>query len=213
MITSKPIKLLALSIVFLAILLIARFYYTKTLFFGFYIWNTFLALIPIVLSSLLLNQKNAKVVSFFIFLVWLMFFPNAAYLVTDILHFKERKDVPLWFDLVLVIQASWVGLYCAIISLKHVEIFLRKHFNYKLVFVIISLIILLASYGVYLGRFLRFNSWDFIVQPEVIIITSFDRLLHPFAHFSTWAFVFLFGFFVGLQYLCFNKLLKNSDFV
>ena len=213
MITSKPIKLLALSIGFLAILLIARFYYTKTLFFGFYVWNTFLALIPIALSSLLLNQKIANLVSFFIFIIWLLFFPNAAYLVTDILHFKERKDVPLWFDLVLVIQASWVGLYCAIISLKHVEIFLGKHFNFKLVFVLISLIILLASYGVYLGRFLRFNSWDFIVQPQVIIITSFDRLLHPFAHFSTWAFVFLFGFFVGLQYLCFNKLFKNSDFV
>jgi uncharacterized membrane protein len=69
MITSKPIKLLALSIGFLAILLIARFYYTKTLFFGFYAWNTFLALIPIALSSLLLNQKIANLVSFFIFII------------------------------------------------------------------------------------------------------------------------------------------------
>lgn len=193
-------KTILLSISFLMFLLLARFVYTKTFFFGFYIWNTFLAVIPILLSSFLLKNKLNLHAKVFVFVLWLLFFPNAAYLITDVLHFKERKDVPLWFDVILVIQASWVGLICTIVSLKDIETFFRQYISQKLSLFFIISIVIVCSYGVYLGRFLRFNSWDIFTNPNVIIHESIDRLMNPFNHVKTYCFVFFFSLFIGLKF-------------
>lgn len=195
---------IVLSVAFLALLLSIRMVVTKSLFFGFYVWNSFLAILPIFLSSYLVNGKLTRPVSLLVFIIWLLFFPNAAYLVTDVLHFKEKKGMPLWFDLILVIQASWIGLFATTVSLKQINIFLYLKLGNKLALIGIIIIIILTSYGVYLGRFLRFNSWDFLTNPNLIINETLDRVVHPFSHIRTWFFVFVFSLFIGLKYLFYN---------
>lgn len=112
--------------------------------------------------------------------------------------------MPLWFDLILVIQASWIGLFATTVSLKQINIFLYLKLGNKLALIGIIIIIILTSYGVYLGRFLRFNSWDFLTNPNLIINETLDRVVHPFSHIRTWFFVFVFSLFIGLKYLFYN---------
>lgn len=82
---------IVLSVAFLALLLSIRMVVTKSLFFGFYVWNSFLAILPIFLSSYLVNGKLTRPVSLLVFIIWLLFFPNAAYLVTDFCILKKKK--------------------------------------------------------------------------------------------------------------------------
>jgi uncharacterized membrane protein len=199
-----------MSISFLSFLLLIRFTYTGTLFFGFYVWNTFLAFLPVYLSSILVGKKLSNKTNIFLFIVWLLFFPNAAYLVTDVLHFKERKDVPLWFDLILVVQASWVGILCTTVSLKQIEKFVSKYYSKQFTDFMIIGIIVITSYGVYLGRYLRFNSWDIITNPSLIFYESLDRVLNPFSHIKTYCFVFFFSLFIGLKFSYFSFNAKHE---
>jgi uncharacterized membrane protein len=96
---------------------------------------------------------------------WLLFIPNSFYIITDLVHFTHIRTAPKWFDLLLIFSFAWNGILCGIISLRRVEslmILLRgKQFSVFLVFVVMWL----CSFGIYIGRFLRYNSWDIITNP------------------------------------------------
>lgn len=199
-------KMLATCIGFNMLLLCFRIFYTNDLMYGFYIWNTFLAVVPLLLSRQLekIDKLNWKL--FVLLGGWLLFFPNAPYLITDIFHFEERKPVPYWFDLMLVTSAAWNGLLLCISSLMQVENFLSKHFKTTGVFLAILTSIFLCSYGVYLGRYLRFNSWDIISNPHNIIKTTSGHLFYPMQHLQTWAFTFSFAVLLCVIYFTIKKL-------
>jgi len=130
--------------------------------------------------------------------MWLLFFPNAPYLVTDLFHFSEREGCPVWFDLILVSSASWNGIMIATISLLRVEEFLRKCFNHKKVLLLLLFFIVLCGYGVYLGRFPRFNSWDIITNPTGLAYYITNSLIHPHRNISVWAFTATFSWLFGI---------------
>src|SRR6202008_1566925 len=89
-------------------------------------WNTFLAAIPYFVSTQLLKLKKLNLAAWLMLAVWLAFFPNAPYIITDILHYEERPPVPFWYDVLLVISAAWNGLILGLVSLMNVEIFLHR---------------------------------------------------------------------------------------
>jgi uncharacterized membrane protein len=131
---------------------------------------------------------------------WLLFFPNAPYVVTDIFHFDHRPPVPMWYDLVLVFSAAWSGLLLGVVSLLQVESFLSQHWRkgYVRAFVLFSLG--LCGFGIYLGRVLRFNSWDIVTNPQELFITMLSRFVHPLAYTGAWAFTVLFAVLFGIVY-------------
>ena len=189
---------------FIAAMLVVRIKFTGSITYIFLIWNIFLAFIPYVFSlifqSFLHKEKWKKVV---LFCSWLLFFPNALYLVTDIIHLSYNSDVPVWFDAVLLFTASFVGLALAFASLINVERFLHEFYTKQKVKYMIAILLFAGAFGVYLGRFQRWNSWDIISNPFSLAQDIAGRFLNPIAHLYSWAIV---SFLTILYALCWFSL-------
>lgn len=199
-------RMLLLSILFNMSLLFVRFYYTKELMYGFYIWNTFLAILPLLFSRILLRLDKCNFKAMLLVICWLAFFPNAPYMITDVFHYTERPPVPQWYDLIVVITAVWNGLLSGIISLMQIEQFLSRHFRIIWVKIIVIVSFILCGYGVYIGRYLRFNSWDVVMNPKILLYTFAGHVLKPQEHTMTWAFTILFATMFGIIYFTLRQL-------
>ncbi|MEO6453554.1 MAG: DUF1361 domain-containing protein [Ginsengibacter sp.] len=199
-------KILLASVSFTIILIIIRFIYTGRIIYTFYPWNIFLAIIPLLASTRLLNQNKPGIKALLYLMIWLLFFPNGPYLVTDLFHFTTRPGCPVWFDLILVSSGSWNGIIMGTLSLMQVEKFLKRHFENKWVHVSLLFFITLCGYGVYLGRFLRFNSWDIITNPIGLASYIKGSLVHPHQNISVWAFTIIFSLLFGIIFFSIREL-------
>ena len=210
-------KMLMLSISFTMALLAIRIWRTAELTYIFYTWNLFLAIIPFLLSRRLESQARLGFASMLLIAGWLLFFPNAPYIITDLFHYKERPPIPKWFDLLLVTSAAWNGLLLGIASLMQVENFLAKHIKAVWVRVAVFSSMVLCGYGIYIGRFLRFNSWNIVTKPSILVHASAQHIMQPQEHLKTWGFTFLFALMFGLIYFTLKELPRlvkrgNSNF-
>lgn len=199
---------MALSVCFTLTLVFIRAFITSQFIYVFYVWNLFLAIVPVAISNKLIQQKSLGLKAYLLLFVWLIFFPNAPYIVTDLVHFTKRDSIPLWFDLLIVITAAWNGLMLGFVSLNNVEQFLFDYFANKKVKLLVAASFLLCGFGVYLGRFLRFNSWDFFSNADELSAEISSRFIHPFQHTSTWGFSILFGVMLWLFYFSVKSLTK-----
>jgi len=150
---------------------------------AYLLWNLILAWIP-YLMSLYWMKKDAPIAQFVpIFILWLLFFPNAPYMVTDIIHVASPLPHVLWYDSLVFFYFAAVGLFLGIASLSHVHEYLRAHMKKLWVSELaVFSICALTSFGIYLGRFERWNSWDFFVHPRELVRHSYaisTNLGHP----------------------------------
>jgi uncharacterized membrane protein len=192
---------------------IFRFLYTDTKLFLFLNWNLFLAFIPWALSSFAVLKSKAQGNKFWIlilFSVWLLFFPNAPYILTDLFHLRIESSMPLWFDLILILSFAWTGMLFGFSSLWKIEQILGKSINRNLIIMISTVFLFLGSFGVYLGRYLRWNSWDIISEPFSLFYDIKTRLINPFEHPRTWGMTILLGIFLNMIYWTF-RLIKTKD--
>jgi uncharacterized membrane protein len=199
-------KLISVSLCFTLGLLAIRAVYANSIAYFFYPWNLFLAIVPVYFSGLLLKQKTLNYKSILWLGLWLLFLPNAPYLVTDIFHFEARPPVPLWFDLMLVVSGAWNGILLCMISLFRVEKFLNTRCKTKFTEAIIFLLLIFCGYGIYIGRYLRYNSWDVVTDPLNILRSSTHHLYHPFQNLNVWVFTFVFAFFLAIIFFTIKKL-------
>ena len=93
---------------------------------------------------------------------WLIFFPNAPYILTDFQHLAHGawRDVPVWYDVMLLIWFAITGLMLGMVSLFLMQEVIRREFGRWFGWGFVAIVSLLTSMGVYVGRFLRWNSWD-----------------------------------------------------
>ena len=200
-------KILFAFCAFIGLLIITRIFYSRNIDYLFLVWNLFLAWIPYMISSLfnkMINHRRWKQV--FVFCCWLVFFPNALYIVTDLIHLDDESRVPKWFDALLLFSSSIVGLMMAFISLHRVETYLYKTVNKKILTPLIILILFLGSFGVYLGRFLRWNSWDILSNPFQLLLSIGNRIISPFDHWQTWGVTVVLTILFYLLYISIKKL-------
>ena len=194
---------LAISSSICVILLLIRFQISDNYNYRFLVWNLILAWIPLFISQYLYYKE--KLVqnwrSNLIFLSWLVFFPNAPYIVTDFIHLRPKIGVPLWFDLLLIISFVWNGLLLGFVSLIDIHSILLKIYSVKKSWAIIISILFLSGYGIYLGRFERLNSWDIIVHPFRLIHHLFSNLTDPEILQRIIGVTFGFGIFLVISYL------------
>ena len=196
-------KWLLPMLLFTGLLLIGRIVHTGYHTFLFIPWNLFLAIIPLYMSHKLFTAKS-KGIGFIYLGIWLLFFPNALYIITDLFHLAERKSMPQWYDLLILFSAALEGIIIGFLSLADVEQFLAKYVNKKLIPFLILGIFFMSGYGVYLGRYLRWNSWDIIADPFALLVDIGHDIIHPFRNAQCWLLTGIFGTWFFIMYRVFK---------
>ncbi len=178
------------------ILLIIRAVETQQVQGLFLLWNLFLAWMPlffalvgrrlVVSTSKVTKFKQIQIYTTLAF--WLLFFPNAPYLITDLIHLSENKSQILWFDAVGFFIAALAGMATGLYSLYVAHQVLNRLTTNVLAWIIVSGSITLSGFGLYLGRFVRFNSWDLFTTPVYLLRKSFQELKNPLAMQTTLVF-------------------------
>jgi uncharacterized membrane protein len=132
---------------------------------------------------------------------WLLFFPNAPYIFTDIIHLTSRYFAHFWVDLVLVLCCALTGLVLGFLSLYLMHCMAVKMFGRIVSWFLIAGIAGLSSFGIYLGRFLRFNSWDVIFKPVALYHGIGSWVADPLQSSRTAVFPVLFATFLFISYV------------
>jgi len=183
--------------IFATSLLMYRIFKTESLVYIFLAWNLFLAFIPYWISNHLIKQKQISFYYLPIGLVWILFLPNAPYILTDLFHLKVRPGIPLWYDLILVCSFALIGFVLFYKSTIDMINLLREHISESYFKFILPAFFWLMAFGLYLGRYLRFNSWNVVNHPFRVVRKSFDTLFFT----DTIGFTLIFGAFMWLVYL------------
>lgn len=184
-----------------------RVFYTRSLTFGFLNWNLFLAFVPWVLSVVWVGMPSWRRQSWMVwslFGLWLLFFPNAPYILTDLFHLRLHTQMPKWYDLVMILSYAWTGLFMGFLSLRNIEEISLRRFSKRNTVLMIVFLLFMASYGVYIGRFLRWNSWDLLQNPLPLLGTLVAHVSAPFQHMRTWGVTITMGILLNFMYFSFK---------
>ena len=204
-------RLLLLGNIFCCLLISFRVLAYKELTYLFLIWNLFLAGLPLVfafcLKFLIDEGKGSLLTQLFVFSLWLLFVPNAPYIITDLIHLTSKKAAPIWYDGAIVFTAALTGLLMGMLSLYIIHQLIKKHLNYATSWIVISFLIALTSFGVYLGRVLRWNSWDLFTRPFSLLISIYESLFK----FSAISMTLVFSSMLLLVYLTVHSLLEQKQ--
>jgi uncharacterized membrane protein len=206
-------KLLGVLVAICMALSLARFALSHSIQMVFLNWNLFLAIVPWLVVYLYLPKANtqSKWLLLPVIGIWLIFFPNAPYILTDLYHLRMKLNMPVWFDVIFILAYAWTGLLFGMLSLFKMEEFMHQQFKTKWTSFFSPVMLLLASFGIYLGRFLRWNSWDLISQPDQIVSDITVRFVHPFLHSRTWGVTFTMFLFLWMVYFTLKFLLQARN--
>ena len=210
----NEVLLLTVSSVSCFGLSIFRYIYSDTKAYLFLNWNLFLAFLPWLLSfSIILfpKVKDNKIFLTCLLLSWVAFFPNAPYILTDLFHLKLQSNVPIWFDLMLILSFAWTGLLFGFISLFQIENLFSFKLNPRYISAFSIMFLFISGFGVYIGRFLRWNSWDILTNPIQLFNDILHRFINPFQHPRTWGMTILMGLFLTFVYFTLKYFQKSNE--
>jgi uncharacterized membrane protein len=194
-------QMLLLCSLFSMGLMVFRIVYTGYLLFAFLAWNLFLAYLPFLISKRMTMQRpKRKWIFLFGAFAWLLFIPNAFYIITDLFHLDMNESVPLWYDLALLLSFAWTGLLFGILSVRQMEKLFEQAFNRKLDLFFILPVMALNGFGVFVGRYLRFNSWDVITSPIQLIKDIVYLFIHPIRNRFDWSMIVCYTILLTLIY-------------
>ena len=201
-------KAIMIMCIYCLALLVIRAQLTQNIFLFFLIWNLFLAIIPYALMIYLRMQdnfRNSKIKTFIIVTIWLVFLPNSFYIITDLVHLTLSHPATFWFDLTIICSFAFVGFFVGIQSILEFEKILASIYDKKILIIIIPLICFLCGFGIYLGRILRYNSWDIISNPTQLFVDIGVQLIT----IKTILFSIHFGILIYLFYTS-KKIIFNT---
>ena len=196
---------LTLSLGFALLLLLARIKITHSFFYTFLVWNLILAAVPYIITQILklwVASPKFNIALILSFPVWLLFLPNSPYIITDLVHLHNDHSHLVWLDLFLVFVFALNGLLLGLLSLLDMFIIIEKRLGKKMAVILIFISCFLSGYGIYLGRFLRFNSWDVFANPAELFQKISSSLLQP----QVWLMTLAFGGFLWILFLLMNSL-------
>lgn len=161
--------------------LVAQIHATHDRGYTFLVWNLFLAWVPLIAAALAfaLARRGAGPLATVLILVWLLFFPNAPYMLTDFIHLHGDGPSPLWYDALMLSSFAWTALMLGFASLYLVHAIIRQRTGTAVGWIVVVCVLGLASIGVYLGRFARFNSWDVVARPHLVLSVIKQEMKSP----------------------------------
>ena len=142
---------------------------------------------------------------------WLLFFPNAPYILTDIFHLKPRHGIPLWYDLIMILSTAWCGLLLGMFSLLNIQAVMQEKFGWRFSWLFSVIVIWLCSYGIWIGRYWRWNSWDIFTNPFGVLEQSLNPFLSPFSHGNIFLMTALFSMFLLFTYLVLRNVVGKES--
>lgn len=197
------LALLLASVLSCGMIVVRKFHAGKT-GFGLLIWNLFLAWVPLVAALLFYGLAQRRGRPWLLLpglaVVWFLFFPNAPYIVTDLVHLKERPPVPYWYDNICVVAFVQTGLFAGYLSLYLMQEVVRAWLGRWLGWGFALGMLALSGFGIYLGRFLRWNSWDALLDP-LDTLRHAARVANPWNNPQPLAFSVTFFAFALVCYL------------
>jgi uncharacterized membrane protein len=182
-------------------------------YYRFLIFNLILAGVPWFFSSLLRIATHWRfpwLIQLPLFVLWLLFLPNAPYILTDILHLTRASDAPAWYDLALLLSCAGTGLLMGYLSLIDVQGIMARRFGTASGWIFALVSLGLSGFAIYLGRFLRWNSWDVLVEPTRVV-GILAAMMQPWAHRGALGVTFIFGVILTLGYITFRMLLVHPE--
>ncbi|SHJ92820.1 Uncharacterized membrane protein [Clostridium cavendishii DSM 21758] len=192
--------------------------------YKFLIWNLFLAWIPLIFSIIIgytyaFYKQNIfrKIYLLILGVVWVVFYPNSPYIVTDFIHLSGIEyyfrnlgysmNFILWYDFIMIALFILTGFLLGFISLYMIQMLLIDKFNKCIGWLFVVFIMFLSSFGIYLGRFVRWNSWDIVVKPTTVINSIFGSSKNYAIEFTI-----SFGFFLILIYFALYYLTNMNQY-
>lgn len=173
---------LVLASALCAALLAVRGVYSRQLAFTAFLWNLFLAWVPVLVAvpiyALRARGVNQPVLTGVLLVIWFLFFPNAPYIITDLQHLYPRPGVPFWYDMITIMAFALTGWFLGYLSLYLLQEVVRSWFGRAASWTFALVMLGLSSFGIYLGRFLRWNSWDVLLAP-LATLGDAARIAHP----------------------------------
>ncbi|MDR1639388.1 MAG: DUF1361 domain-containing protein [Clostridiales bacterium] len=194
---------LSLMSLFCLALFVARAVWTGKPQYAFLNWNLFLAAIPwgATTAAKLLPKKASYAAMVILFPVWLIFFPNSPYILTDLYHIGMYPGIPNWLDLIHILCYAWTALLFGFFSLMDLEEFLGGFMGRFLPKACSAAFLFLAGFGVYLGRTLRWNSWDILSAPKNMLQSIWTMASNPLSNKDAWGMTILLGLFLNAVYI------------
>ncbi|HTR96751.1 MAG TPA: DUF1361 domain-containing protein [Candidatus Acidoferrales bacterium] len=168
-----------------ALLLIVRWVRSGHPAFRFLAWNLILAAAPAVASALFVRavrHGSGRSVRALWFGAWLLFLPNAPYILTDFIHLHPRPPVPFWYDIAVWLSFAGAGLVLGYSSVADVQAVVARRAGTRAGWALAVVALMLSGLGIYAGRFLRWNSWDALVHPHRILQHVRGASLNPGDH-------------------------------
>jgi uncharacterized membrane protein len=203
---------------FICILLVAaRVAYSNTGQQLGLIWNLFLAWIPFMLAyfahAVSWRRPTLYLLIPVIAFLWLIFFPNAPYMLTDLQDLARRaSDAPLWYDVIIVVWCSWTGTLLGVISLYLMQDIIVRTFGRMIGWIFIFVISGLSSFGMYIGRFVRLNSWDILQNPAETAQQILGLVIDPSKRLAAFTLLYMIFFlFIFLLLYSFSHMLREQS--
>jgi uncharacterized membrane protein len=182
---------------------------------AYLVWNLFLAWLPLVFALFAVerfsrtnNPRDRKFLALGI--AWLLFFPNAPYIFTDLVHVLAKGRPTFWAELMLILIVALTGFLAGFLSLQVMHGLAMRRWGRAVGWLFVAGVSGLAAFGVYLGRFTRLNSWDVLLNPvQLAQRTSWGawNLLTEWQHTK---FLILFSLFLLLGYVMLFALTQRS---
>jgi uncharacterized membrane protein len=194
---------LLLSSALACAILATRVRMSHSLTYAFLVWNLILAWVPYYWSLAAAAFYQRRPAAWWRLPVpaalWLLFFPNAAYLVTDFVHLRPIRPIPLWFDIGLLAVFAWSGCFLAVASLRTMQALVRAYLGRAISWLFVAAVFGLNGLGIYLGRFLRWNSWDLFLEPHGVLSDALTIVAHPLENRQATGVICMFG---ALLFVC-----------
>jgi uncharacterized membrane protein len=188
-----------------------RVWYTQENNYVFLLWNLFLAFIPWLLLHVARRWMlfERQMPAFLLTVTGVLFLPNAPYLVTDLFHIRYQGAIPLWFDTLLIFSFAVNGLFLFYKAMRKLEAILNIWLPDWYRRLAMAGVFFLSGFGIYLGRYLRFNSWDLLADPASLITSIAGIVLHPQENLQAFGVSFFYGMALLVMYLV-TRLLMAS---
>lgn len=172
--------------------------------YRFLVWNLVLAWIPFLLALAVYDgyrRRWPRPLLLLLGALWLLFLPNAPYIVTDFLHVGQLPGAPLWYDAGMIAAFACTGLLLGLGSLLLVQAVVLRAARLWIGWAMLAPVLALCSTGIVIGRLVRLNSWDALVRPGRVIALVGPRLANPLAHGRALVLTVFVTGFLALAYL------------